>query len=169
MQTARDINHFAFVDIRDRYGITQCVFTNPGETPTSAADKATRGHYEIAQKLGREYVIRIVGKVAERSNKNLFRDTGDIEIIVSSIVVENESLTPPFLIEDETDAGEQPRMTYRYLDIRRNPVKEGLVMRAKCANLIRNFLANDGFLEVPFCVWLWLWFWLWLWLRSCLV
>lgn len=147
VQTARDIKHFVFVDLRDRYGITQCVVLNPEDVSTEEG-KVAKARYEVAQKLGREFVVVVKGKVRMRSNKNINRDTGDIEIDVTEIRVENASKTPPFLIEDKTDALEDTRMKFRYLDIRRNPVKDGLAMRAQIANVIRNYLANDGFLEV---------------------
>jgi len=139
VQTARDMNHFAFVDVRDRYGITQCVFPNENQT---------KELYAAAQKLGREFVVQVVGEVKERSNKNKNRDTGDVEIIASKLEVLNVSKTPPFLIEDKTDALEETRMRYRYLDIRRNPVREALILRSKLAMIIRNYLSNELFIEV---------------------
>lgn len=140
VQTARDMNHFAFVDVRDRYGITQCVFPN-AEGPAKAL-------YEQAAKLGREFVIKVTGTVKERSNKNKNRDTGEIEVIACEMIVLNASKTPPFLIEDKTDAQEEVRMKYRYLDIRRNPVREALLLRAKLAATIRTFLGGQMFVEV---------------------
>lgn len=104
VQKSRDMNHFVFVDVRDRYGITQVICNNRGDDATDAE----KVNYEKAQKLGREYVIKVTGKVTERSNKNANRPTGDIEIIVDTLEVLTESKTPPFLIEDQTDANEGP-------------------------------------------------------------
>lgn len=139
VQTARDMNHFAFVDVRDRYGITQCVFPNTD---------ATKALYTMAQKLGREFVVKVTGTVKERSNKNKNRTTGEIEVIATSLDVLNVSKTPPFIIEDKTDALEETRMRYRYLDIRRNPVREALILRSKLAMIVRNYLTNEMFVEV---------------------
>jgi aspartyl-tRNA synthetase len=126
VQVARDMNHFAFVDLRDRYGITQVVVTNPPDgTPEAKA------MYELTKGLGREFVLTVTGTVVERSAKNAVRPTGAIEVLASSVQVLNASKTPPFLIQDETDAGEDVRMQYRYLDIRRNPIKDGLLLRNK--------------------------------------
>lgn len=147
-QSIRDINHFAFVDLRDRYGITQIVFNNPGSDDSSDEAKGLKERYEAAQKLGREFVITVTGKVAERQNKNKNRNTGDIEILATKLSVVNASKTPPFLIEDKTDALEGPRMKFRYLDIRRNPVKEALILRHKVTTLVRNFLSDRQFIEV---------------------
>lgn len=127
-----------FVDLRDRYGITQLVFN----METNAALCAE------ARKLGREYVITATGKVEERSNKNPKMPTGDIEIIVEKFEVLNESALPPFTIEDETDGGEELRMKYRYLDLRRNPVRNNLVLRHQMAQATRKFLNSKNFLEV---------------------
>jgi len=143
VQTARDMNHFAFVDVRDRYGITQAVFPNGDD-----ATKEQKAMYAVAQKLGREFVVSVTGVVKERINKNKNRDTGDIEIIVSKIDILNTSKTPPFTIEDNTDAKEDTRMRYRYLDIRRNPIREALLLRSKLAQLVRNYLSNQNFVEV---------------------
>jgi aspartyl-tRNA synthetase len=127
-----------FIDLRDRYGITQLVFN----METNAA------LCESARKLGREFVISVKGKVAERSNKNTKMPTGDIEIIVDSFEVLNESKTPPFTIEENTDGGDDLRMKYRYLDIRRSVVKEALLLRARMAGETRNYLNDQGFIEV---------------------
>jgi aspartyl-tRNA synthetase len=138
LQRSRDLGGMTFIDLRDRYGITQLVFnmeTN-GELCTHA------------RKLGREYVIKVIGKVAERSNKNLKMQTGEIEINVDSFEVLNESKTPPFTIEENTDGGEDLRMKYRYLDIRRNPVREALLLRARMASEMRNYLNSKNFTEV---------------------
>ncbi|MCD4697758.1 MAG: aspartate--tRNA ligase, partial [Bacteroidales bacterium] len=135
VQKSRDLGGMTFVDLRDRYGITQLVFNME-----SNADLCNK-----ARKLGREYVITISGKVAERSNKNLKIPTGEIEIIVGNLEVLNASVTPPFTIEDETDGGEELRMKYRYLDLRRNPVKKNLELRHKMALETRNYLDSQGF------------------------
>ena len=135
---ARDLGGLTFVDLRDRYGITQLVF-----------DRDKKPHLaEKASDLGREYVIQIKGVVNERSNKNLNRPTGEIEIDVESFEILNASQIPPFTIEDETDGGEMLRMKYRYLDIRRNPVKEKLIFRSKVAIETRKYLSDQDFVEV---------------------
>ena len=127
-----------FVDLRDRYGITQIVFNNEVD-----ADLC-----EQANHLGREYVIQIEGTVAERSSKNANLPTGEIEIIASKLNILSESITPPFTIEDNTDGGDDLRMKYRYLDLRRNAVRRNLELRHDMAILIRNYLDDKGFLEV---------------------
>merc|ERR1719419_71095 len=141
VQKSRDQNHFAFVDLRDRYGITQCVFFKDGNN-----DELTR--YELAKKLGREWVIRVTGEVVERSNKNPNRPTGDVEVVASTLEILNESKTPPFLIQDDTDAKEDLRMQFRNLDIRRNPIKNALILRARVASLIRSILSTWEFVEI---------------------
>lgn len=138
LQRSRDLGGMTFIDLRDRYGITQLVFN----METNAA------LCESARKLGREFVISVKGKVAERSNKNTKMPTGDIEIIVDSFEVLNESKTPPFTIEENTDGGDDLRMKYRYLDIRRSVVKEALLLRARMAGETRNYLNDQGFIEV---------------------
>jgi len=142
VQVSRDMNHFAFVDIRDRYGITQAIF------PKDGADEAGLARYEAANKLGREFVVQVRGKVVERSNKNAKRDTGDIEVVADHLQVLNSSLTPPFKIEDVTDAQEDTRMRYRYLDIRRNPIKDALLLRNRVTRHVRNYLGDLDFCEV---------------------
>lgn len=138
LQRSRDLGGMTFIDLRDRYGITQLVF-----------NMETLPHLcEAARKLGREFVLQVEGEVTERSNKNLKIPTGSIEIIVSSFVVLNASQTPPFTIEDQTDGGDDLRMKYRYLDIRRNPVKEALLLRARVASESRQYLNQQGFIEV---------------------
>jgi aspartyl-tRNA synthetase len=127
-----------FIDLRDRYGITQLAFNM--ETNADLCQEA--------RKLGREYVISIRGKVAERESKNPKMPTGDIEIIVSEIKVLNAAKTPPFTIEDETDGGEEIRMKYRYLDLRRNPLKDNLLLRNKVGFEVRRFLNGEDFVEV---------------------
>ncbi len=145
LQRSRDLGGMTFIDLRDRYGITQLVF-NPEQ---NGAGMETNGELcAQARKLGREFVIQVSGNVAERSNKNLKMPTGEIEIIVDSIKVLNESKTPPFTVEENTDGGDDLRMKYRYLDIRRNPVKEALLLRAQIASETRNYLTSKEFIEV---------------------
>ena len=138
LQRSRDLGGMTFIDLRDRYGITQLAFNM--ETNAELCEKARR--------LGREYVIQATGTVIERASKNPKLSTGDIEIEVSQLVVLNESKTPPFTIEDNSDGGDDLRMRYRYLDIRRAPVRRNLELRHRMAMLTRNYLSNDGFLEV---------------------
>ncbi len=138
VQRTRKMGGMTFVDLRDRYGITQIVFNNEVD-----ADLC-----EQANHLGREYVIQVVGTVAERSSKNANMPTGDIEIIASKLNILSESITPPFTIEDNTDGGDDLRMKYRYLDLRRNAVRRNLELRHDMAILIRNYLDDKGFLEV---------------------
>ncbi|UWX60337.1 aspartate--tRNA ligase [Chryseobacterium oranimense] len=139
VQTIRDKGFMIWIDLRDRYGITQLVFDQ---------DRSSAKLMEEAKKLGREFVIQVTGKVIERVSKNPNIPTGEIEILVENLTVLNESLLPPFTIEDETDGGEELRMKYRYLDIRRNPVKEKLIFRHKMAQKVRNYLSDEGFIEV---------------------
>lgn len=139
VQTIRDKGFVIWIDLRDRYGITQLVFDE---------DRSSKDLLEKAKKLGREFVIQVKGKVIERASKNPKIATGDIEILVSELNILNEAQLPPFTIEDETDGGEELRMKYRYLDIRRNPVKDKLIFRHKMAQKVRNYLSNEGFIEV---------------------
>jgi aspartyl-tRNA synthetase len=138
VQRTRKMGGMTFVDLRDRYGITQIVFNNEVD-----ADLC-----EQANHLGREFVIQIEGTVAERSSKNANIPTGDIEIIANKLNILSESITPPFTIEDNTDGGDDLRMKYRYLDLRRNAVRRNLELRHDMAILIRNYLDDKGFLEV---------------------
>ncbi|MEE4178723.1 MAG: aspartate--tRNA ligase [Bacteroides sp.] len=138
LQRSRDLGGMTFIDLRDRYGLTQLAFNM--ETNGALCEQA-RG-------LGREYVLQVKGRVAERSNKNHKMPTGDIEIIVSEIMVLNPAQTPPFTIEENTDGGDELRMKYRYLDIRRNSVRRNLELRHKMAVETRNYLSDQGFLEV---------------------
>lgn len=138
VQRLRKMGALTFVDLRDRYGITQLVFNS--ETNVELCDNAN--------KLGREYVIQVTGKVAERYSKNANMPTGEIEIEVSELNVLNESLTPPFTIEDNSDGGDDIRMKYRYLDLRRNAVRQNMELRHKFCIEVRNYLSNLGFLEV---------------------
>ncbi|MBR4689046.1 MAG: aspartate--tRNA ligase [Bacteroidales bacterium] len=138
VQKSRELGGMTFVDLRDRYGITQLVFD---ENQNAAL-------CEEAKKLGREFVIQIEGKVVERSSKNPKMDTGDIEIIVSKLMVLNTSEIPPFTIQDDTDGGDDLRMKYRYLDLRRQCVRKNLELRHKMAFEVRRYLDEHGFLEV---------------------
>ncbi len=138
VQRSRDLGGMTFVDLRDRYGITQLVFNT--DTDKSLGD--------AARQLGREYVISATGKVAERSNKNPKMITGDIEIIVEKLEILNAAATPPFTIEDQTDGGDDLRMKYRYLDLRRSNVRSNLELRHRLAIETRNYLDSQKFLEV---------------------
>jgi aspartyl-tRNA synthetase len=139
VQKARDKGFMIWVDLRDRYGITQLIFDEERTDATII---------ENAKKLGREFVIQVKGKVIERQSKNPNIPTGGVEILVTELTVLNSALTPPFTIEDETDGGEDIRMKYRYLDIRRNPVKESLIFRHKVAMEVRKYLSDQEFIEV---------------------
>src|SRR5574344_202667 len=138
MQRSRDLGGLTFIDLRDRYGITQLAFNMELNAPLC----------EQARKLGCEYVVQAKGVVIERSNKNTKMPTGEIEIDVKEIVVLNAAKTPPFTIEDNSDGGDDIRMKYRYLDLRRNPVRRNLELRHKMAMLTRNYLSNLNFLEI---------------------
>ena len=138
VQRIRKMGGMSFIDLRDRYGITQLVV----DDASSDAVKEALG------KLGREAVIQAVGKVAERQSKNTKIDTGDIEIILSEINILNLSATPPFTIEDNSDGGEELRAKYRYLDLRRGPLKNALMLRHKLAHEVRNYLDAQGFMEI---------------------
>ncbi len=138
VQIGRDFGGLTFIDLRDRYGITQLVFNMDD-------DAALCGQ---ARKLGREFVISASGKVRERSSKNPNRPTGDIEIEVKSLTILNASKTPPFTIEDESDGGDELRMKYRYLDIRRAPVQQNLMFRSQVAIETRKHLSGEGFIEI---------------------
>ena len=138
VQRSRDLGGMTFIDLRDRYGITQLAFNM--ETHAELCNKA--------RELGREFVIKASGKVIERSSKNKKNPTGDIEILVETLVVLNTAKTPPFTIEDDTDGGDDLRMKYRYLDIRRNPVRKSLELRHKMAIETRNYLNSIDFIEV---------------------
>ena len=139
VQKSRDKGFMNWVDLRDRYGITQLLFDE------SRSEKTV---FELAKTLGREFVVQVKGTVIEREAKNKNIATGEIEILVTEMTILNASLTPPFTIEDETDGGEDIRMKYRYLDIRRNPVKNSLLFRHKVAQAVRNYLSNLDFCEV---------------------
>ncbi|MGS2739721.1 aspartate--tRNA ligase [Sinomicrobium sp. M5D2P17] len=139
VQKTRDKGFMIWIDIRDRYGITQLIFDEE-RTPKDVFDKA--------KTLGREFVIQVTGTVIERESINKNIPTGDIEILVSDLNILNTATLPPFTIEDNTDGGEDIRMKYRYLDIRRNPVKDKLIFRHKVAMQVRNYLSGQGFIEV---------------------
>ena len=139
VQKTRDKGFMIWVDLRDRYGITQLIFD---------ADRTSKEMVEEAKTLGREFVIQVKGEVIERVSKNSNIPTGEIEILVKELKILNKSLVPPFTIEDETDGGDELRMKYRYLDIRRNPVKNNLIFRSKVAIETRKYLSDQGFIEV---------------------
>ncbi|WP_276091294.1 aspartate--tRNA ligase [Pedobacter sp. JY14-1] len=138
VQKSRDLGGMTFIDIRDRYGITQLVFNMDDDQDLCKA----------ARNLGREFVISATGMVVERSNKNLKIPTGEIEIKMTGLNVLNAAKLPPFLIEDETDGGDDLRMKYRYLDLRRNPVRNNMVLRHKMAQAVRRYLDAKDFIEV---------------------
>jgi len=144
IQKVRKLGGMIFIDLRDRYGITQLAFNN--ETNAALCQQV--------EKFGREWVIRVTGTVAERYSKNKNIPTGDIEIIATEVEVLNESITPPFTIEDESDGGDELRMKYRYLDLRRTPVKNNILFRHRLAIEIRNYMNNIGFVEIetPFMI-----------------
>lgn len=139
VQKSRDKGFMNWVDLRDRYGITQLLFDE---------SRSKKSVFELAKTLGREYVVQVKGTVIEREAKNKNMATGDIEILVTEMTLLNAAITPPFTIEDETDGGEDIRMKYRYLDIRRNPVKNSLLFRHKVAMEVRKYLSDLDFCEV---------------------
>jgi aspartyl-tRNA synthetase len=138
VQKSRDLGGTTFIDMRDRYGLTQLVFN----TDTSDAMRS------VSRELGREFVIKVTGKVVERSNKNAKIATGEIEISVSEIEILNAAKIPPFLIEDDTDGGEELRAKYRYLDLRRAPIRNNMILRHKMAQEVRKYLDGLNFIEV---------------------
>jgi len=138
VQRRRDFGAMTFIDLRDRYGITQLSFN----------EELDQGLNTEARSLGREFVIKIKGAVIERSNKNTHIPTGDIEIQVREFEVLNAALTPPFTIEDETDGGEEIRLKYRYLDLRRNPIQDKIVLRSKLNKAVRDYLNDADFIDV---------------------
>ena len=139
VQKSRDKGFMIWIDLRDRYGITQLIFDE---------ERTSKKLIEKAKLLGREFVIQVHGTVIERASKNPTIPTGNIEILVSDFSILNESLTPPFTIEDETDGGDDIRMKYRYLDIRRSSVRENLVFRHQVTMAVRNYLSNKEFVEI---------------------
>ena len=139
VQKIRNKGFVIWVDLRDRYGITQIIFDE---------ERTEKKILEKAQNLGREFVIQVQGTVIERVSKNPKINTGAIEILAEDFKIMNASKTPPFTIENETDGGEELRMQYRYLDIRRNPVRENLIFRSKVTLAIRNYLSAHNFIDV---------------------
>ena len=139
VQKTRNKGFIVWVDLRDRYGITQLVFDEE-RTPEEVFNKA--------KALNREFVIQVKGIVLERESKNSNINTGDVEVLVDELTILNKSNTPPFTIEDNTDGGEELRMQYRYLDIRRTPIKEKLIFRSKVSMAVRNYMTKEGFIEV---------------------
>ena len=138
VQRIRKMGGMTFIDLRDRYGITQL----------KTDDNASEEINSVVAKLGREFVIQAIGKVEERQSKNTKIPTGDIEIALEKVNILNPSLTPPFTIEDESDGGEELRARYRYLDLRRNPLKNALYLRHRMAHEVRNYLDSKNFLEI---------------------
>ena len=138
LSRSRDLGGMTFIDLRDRFGITQLVFNMDDDSALC----------EKARKLGREFVLQVKGEVRERSNKNVNIPTGEIEIRVTELTILNASKTPPFTIEEDTDGGDELRMKYRYLDLRRDSVRQNLELRHRLAKSIRNFLDSENFLEV---------------------
>ena len=138
VQKSRDLGGTTFIDVRDRYGLTQIVLH-------SDTDAALRG---ISRELGREFVVKVSGTVIERTSKNTKIATGEIEIAVTAIEILNAAKIPPFMIEDETDGGEELRAKYRYLDLRRNPIRNNLMLRHKISQEIRKYLDGRDFIEV---------------------
>lgn len=144
VQRVRNLGGMSFIDIRDRYGVTQVVVD----------DASSQDVKDISAQLGREYVIQVSGIVVERASKNSKIDTGDIEVRAETIKILNPSIIPPFTMEDDTDGGDELRMRYRYLDLRRNPVKNALLLRHRMAQEVRRYLDGEGFIEVetPFLI-----------------
>ena len=139
VQKSRDKGFMIWIDLRDRYGLTQLIFDE---------ERTTANLMDIAKRLGREFVIQVTGTVIERQSKNPNMKTGAIEVLVTELTILNAAKTPPFTIEDTTDGGEDVRMKYRYLDIRRNPVKENLLFRHKVSMEVRKYLSDEGFVDV---------------------
>lgn len=139
VQKVRDKGFMMWIDVRDRYGITQLLLDE---------NRTSKELMEKARQLGREFVVQVTGNVIEREAKNKNIPTGDIEILVTELQILNAALTPPFTIEDETDGGDELRMQYRYLDIRRNPVRENLIFRHKVSLEVRKYLSEQGFIDV---------------------
>ncbi|MCC8034325.1 MAG: aspartate--tRNA ligase, partial [Rikenellaceae bacterium] len=138
VQKIRNLGAMTFVDLRDRYGVTQLVIDE--NSPAEVRKEA--------EALGREFVIRVTGRVVERASKNPKMATGDIEIAVSALKILNPSEVPPFTIEDQSDGGDELRMKYRYLDLRRNPLKNAMILRHRLAQGVRKYLDGEGFLEI---------------------
>lgn len=145
VQGSNDLGHMMYTNLRDRYGITQLIFSK---------EKTAQDLFDQARTLGREYVVRVTGKVIERHSKNLKIPTGEIEIEVTELEILNESKTPPFTIDNDTDGGEDLRMKYRYLDLRRKPVKDNMIFRSKLSLETRKYMDSQNFVEVetPFLI-----------------
>ena len=138
VQRVRKMGGMSFIDLRDRYGITQIIID----------ESVSKELNEQVEKLGREYVIQVTGTVQERQSRNSKMDTGDVEVRLESLNVLNAAAVPPFTIEDESDGGDDLRMKYRYLDLRRNPLKKNLMLRHRMAHEVRNYLDGQGFMEI---------------------
>ena len=138
VQKVRNLGAMTFIDLRDRYGITQIVVEE--HSPAEARETVCR--------VGREWVIQVVGKVVERQSKNPKMPTGDIEVTAEKVVILHEAEVPPFTIEEVSDGGDDLRMKYRYLDLRRPPLQRNMILRHKMAQEIRRFLSDEGFLEI---------------------
>ncbi len=138
VQKVRNLGAMTFIDLRDRYGITQIVVEEHSAQQTK----------DVAAELGREFVLQVVGKVIERSSKNPKMETGEIEVVAESLTILNAAQTPPFTIEEHSDGGDDLRMKYRYLDLRRAPLQRAMILRHKMAHAVRNFLDSEGFLEI---------------------
>ena len=138
VQKVRNLGAMTFIDLRDRYGITQIVVeeNSPAETREAAAE------------LGREYVVQVTGRVIERQSKNPKMATGDIEVAAEKLTILNVAQTPPFTIEENSDGGDDLRMRYRYLDLRRPPLQRAMILRHRMAQAVRTFLDKEGFLEI---------------------
>ena len=136
---SRNKGFIIWVDLRDRYGITQLIFDEK---------RSPKNVFEKVQNIGREFVIQIKGVVIERESKNSNIKSGAVEVLVNELNILNKSKTPPFTLEDTTDGGEELRMQYRYLDIRRNPIKDKLIFRSKVSNTVRNYLTSEGFIDI---------------------
>lgn len=135
VQKVRNLGAMTFIDLRDRYGITQIVVEESSEEQVR----------QTASQLGREFVIQVEGTVRERSSKNSKIPTGDIEVAASTLTILNRAQTPPFTIEDNSDGGDDLRMKYRYLDLRRGPLQRAMILRHRMAHAVRNFLDSEGF------------------------
>ena len=139
VQKIRDKGFITWIDLRDRYGITQLVFDEK---------RSSKKIFDSAKNISREFVIQVNGQVIERESKNDSISTGSIEVLVSSLEILNQSITPPFTIEENSDGGDELRMKYRYLDIRRNKIKENLIFRHKVSMEVRNYLSINGFIDI---------------------
>ena len=138
VQKVRNLGAMTFIDLRDRYGITQIVVEEHSAPEVKA----------VAEKLGREFVLQVKGRVIERSSKNTKIPTGDIEVVAEQLTILHDAEVPPFTIEENSDGGDDLRMKYRYLDLRRPPLQRNMILRHKMAQEIRRFLDSEGFLEI---------------------